>query len=136
MSASSLGASSGAAKPAACASSLAGTHSEPSASSSSEKPFLQNLRSLGSTSGAEKPAAQMLLSHSVAKPVESSLVAEVRKLGHYPKRHKRPADDAQKAEDSLVKRFCTAWESLHVTPFAFDSKPKKPKKEFKIKEKP
>ena len=60
-------------------------------------------------SSAEKPA---LLSHSVAKPVDSSLLAEVRKLGRYPKRYKRPADDAQKSENSLAKRLCKAWLSL------------------------
>ena len=58
---------------------------------------------------AEKSA---LLSHSVAKPVESSLLSEVRQLGHYPKRYKRPADDAQTAENSLAKRLSKALKSL------------------------
>ena len=58
---------------------------------------------------AEKSA---LLSHSVAKPVESSLLSEVRQLGHYPKRYKRPADDAQTAENSLAMRLSKALKSL------------------------
>ena len=62
MSASSIEASSASAQPAASASSLAGTRSEPSASSSSPKVDLQNFRSLGSASSAEKPAAQLVLS--------------------------------------------------------------------------
>ena len=64
---------------------------------------------MSAPSSAEKSA---LPSHSVAKPVDSSLLAEVRKLGHYPKRYKRPADDAQKSENSLAKRLCKAWLSL------------------------
>ena len=64
---------------------------------------------MSASSSAEKSA---LLSHSVAKPVDSTLLAEVRKLGQYPKRYKRPADDAQKSENSLAKRLCKAWLSL------------------------
>ena len=64
---------------------------------------------MSAPSSAEKSA---LPSHSVAKPVGSSLLTEARQLGHYPKRYKRPADDAQKSEDSLAKRLCKAWASL------------------------
>ena len=53
---------------------------------------------------------QMSLSNSVAK--HSSLLAEVRALGQYPKRYKRPADDGQKSENSLAVRLRKAWTSL------------------------
>ena len=59
-----------------------------------------------SSSSAAKPALD------AAKLVESSLITEVRELGHYPKRHKRPADDAQRAENSLAKRLAKSWDSL------------------------
>ncbi len=82
-----------------------------SASNSAENPGAQLLRSHSVAIPVESHSVAVE-SHSVAKPVEPSLLAEGRKLDHYPRRYKRSTEDGQKAENSLAKRLCKAWECL------------------------
>ena len=64
----------------------------------------------------ERDVLEEMKAHSAGKPEESSLVDMVRKLGHYPRRYKDPADDAQKAEDSLAQRLCKSLEAWRGGP--------------------
>ena len=50
--------------------------------------------------------------HSAAKSVETSLIEQVRGLGHYPKRFDRPANDEERVENNLADRVSKAWASL------------------------
>ena len=120
MSASSIEASSASAKPAASASSLAGTRSEPSASSSSPKVDLQNFRSLGSASSAEKPAAQLVLSsleattwslHGVLpmlqklekEPLAQKLVEDIPKLQKWQDKCQEQRKPSNEVRDAMMK---------------------------------
>ena len=54
--------------------------------------------------------------HSPGKRAESSLVAEVQKLGHYPRRFHKPTTAAQLAEDNLFQRLVRARKAKRLTP--------------------
>ena len=72
--------------------------------STSQQPTLTD--EMSACSSAEKPA---LLSHRVAQPVDSNLLAEVRKLGQYSRRN------VQITVESLVSGEMNLWTAMDTT---------------------
>ena len=70
------------------------------------------IKSWKSLPEGERQQLEEMKAHSAAKSVETSLVEQVRGLGHYPKRFDRLSSDEARAEDNLAQRVSRNWKSL------------------------